>query len=106
MKKVFFAVAAACALAAAPAWAEDAAPAAPAPEAAAATHFTTTESLIGDLLDNEAAKAVLEQHIPELINNPQIDMARAMTLKSIQAYAPDLTDDVLAAIDTDLANVH
>ena|SRR5690349_17268916 len=103
MKRFMFALAAACAFAVAPAMAEDAAPAAP---AAAAAHFTTSGTTIGELLDNEATRAVLQQHVPEMVSNPQIDAARGMTLKDVQPYAPDLTDEKLAAIDADLANVH
>lgn len=104
MKKLMFAVAAVFALSAAPAMAEDAAPAAAAE--AAHAHLNTTDTTIGDLLDNEAARAVLQEHVPDLVGNPQIEMARSMTLKSIQAYAPDLTDEKLAAIDADLAEIH
>jgi para-nitrobenzyl esterase len=102
MKKVIFALAAACTFIAAPALAEDATPTA----AAHAGHFTTADTPIGDLLNNDAAKAVLQAHIPDLVNNPQFEMARPMTLKAIQAYAPTLTDDILASIDADLANIH
>lgn len=30
------------------------------------------ETKLGDLLDNEAAKAVLEKHLPGISNHPQI----------------------------------
>jgi len=81
---------------------------APAADAAAMAHtkaaYTTAETEIGTLLDDPAAKAVLVKHVPEMATNDQIDMARAMTLKDIQQYAPDqVTDAVLAAIDADLA---
>lgn len=101
MKRFVMAFAAACAFMAAPAMAEDAAPA-----AATAAHFTTSSSTIGELLDNEGTRAVLQQHVPEMVSNPQIDAARGMTLRDVQPYAPDLTDEKLAAIDADLANVH
>lgn len=75
--------------------------AAPAPAAGAMTTDTTT---IGDLLDNAEAKAVLQKHLPTVVNSDQIDMARGMTLKDIQTYAPDdVTDAKLAAINHDLA---
>ena len=76
--------------------------AAPAP----AAHYTTTETMLGTLLDDPAAKAVLEKYIPTLIKNEQIDMARGMTLKLLQSYvAESLTDDTLAKIDADLAKL-
>lgn len=84
--------------------AEAAAPA-PAAQAAAPAYSTSTTS-IGDLLDNPATKAVLVKDVPALVSNPQIDMARGMTLKQVQSYAADtLTDEVLAKIDADLARI-
>ncbi len=80
------------------------APAAP-PPAASADHYSTASTPIGTLLDDPAAKAVLVKYIPDTVNNPQIDMARGMTLKDTQQYAPTMTDDVLAKIDTELAKL-
>lgn len=66
----------------------------------------SSDSTVGDLLDNAAAKAILIKHIPSLKDNDQIDMARSMSLRSLQTYAPDkFTDDVLKAIDADLAKL-
>lgn len=102
MKQILIAVAAAAAtLPAAPAIAADAAATAPAKAA-----FSTADTTIGDLLDNAATKAVLEKHVPAMVGNAQIEMARGMTLKQIQAFAGDaLSDDVLAKIDADLAAI-
>ena len=77
--------------------------AASAPSADARAHLSTASTTIGDLLDDPAARAVLALHLPDIAENPQIDMARGMTLKDIQAYAPSVTDEKLAAIDADLA---
>lgn len=98
MKHILIALAAAAAtVTAAPAFAVEA-------PAAAAPALSTTDTTIGDLLDNPPAKAVLAKHIPAMIENSQIDMARSMTLKQIQGFAGDaLTDEVLAKIDVDLA---
>ena len=88
------------ALAAVPAAAQTPAPAA----AEATTTYSSTSTPIGTLLDDAAAKAVLDKNVPGLTTNPQIDMARGMTLKDIQSYAAEqLTDDVLKKIDVDLA---
>jgi hypothetical protein len=66
----------------------------------------SSDSLVGDLLDNPAAKAILIKHVPALKDNDQIDQARPMTLRSLQAYAADtFTDKVLADIDADLATI-
>lgn len=89
-------------LAAAPVAAHAAEPAA----APAATHYTTAETDIGTLLDDPAAKAVLDKNLPGFADNPQIAMARSMTLKAIQAFAGDaLSDAKLAAVDADLAKL-
>lgn len=89
--------------ASAPAFAADTAPAA-APAAKPA--FSTTDSQIGTLIDNPATKAVLMKYMAPLVDSPQIDMARAMTLRQIQTFAPDkITDDLLSKVDADLAAV-
>lgn len=72
--------------------------------AQAAYSSSTTE--IGALLDDPAAKAILEKHVPGMTTNDQVDMARSMTLKDIQQYSPDqITDKVLAELDADLAKL-
>jgi hypothetical protein len=74
--------------------------------AAAATGYNIEDTDIGTLLDDPAAKAVLDKHLPGFTANPQIDMARSMTLKSIQQYAADtVTDKALADIQADLAKL-
>lgn len=86
--------------------ASTAAVAQPAPAAAAADHYTTSTTPIGALLDDPAAKAVLVKYIPDVVSNPQIDMARGMTLKDTQQYAPDMvSDQKLAQIDAELAKL-
>jgi len=58
------------------------------------------------MLDDPAARAVLAKHLPDMVKNPQIDMARGQTLVGIQAYFPALlTDAKLKAIDADLATI-
>jgi len=78
---------------------------APAAAAApAATGYSVEDTEIGTLLDDPAAKALLDKHMPGFSANEQIDMARSMTLKMVQQYAPDtLTDKALADLQVDLA---
>ena len=72
----------------------------------APAHYSTAETEIGTLLDDPAAKALVEKNIPGLTTNDQIDMARGMTLKAIQQYSPDtITDAKLAALDTEFAKL-
>jgi hypothetical protein len=101
MSRHFLAAAAlAIAAVAAPAFAADA------PASAKAAKFNTADSTIGDLLDNPAAKAVLEKHLPQIVSNPQMSMVRALTLKQIQGYAGDaVSDEALAKVDADLAKI-
>jgi hypothetical protein len=79
-------------------------------EAAAAApaqaKYSTSATTIGELLDNAAAKAVIDKHLPGFSGNSQIEMARGMTLSQIQPFASDVvTDAALAKIDADLATV-
>jgi hypothetical protein len=68
--------------------------------------LSTSETNIGDLLDNPATKAIIEAHLPGFSANPQVEMARGMTLKVVQQFAPDqITDERLAKIDADLAKL-
>ncbi|MCE7796323.1 hypothetical protein LWE61_07080 [Sphingobium sufflavum] len=78
--------------------------AAAAPAAAAAYSVGATD--IGTLLDNPATKAVIDKYLPGFSGNPQIDMARSMTLEQVQGFAPDqISADSLAKINADLAKV-
>lgn len=77
----------------------------PAPAATSAA-YSTAETSIGTLIDTPATKAVIDKHLPQFSGNPQIEMARAMTLRQIQGFSADtLTDEVLAKIDADLAKI-
>ena len=76
----------------------------PAPAASAANHYSVAATPMGVLLDDPAAKAVLDKHMPGMSTSPQIGMARGMTLKTMQQYSPaQITDPILTAIDADLA---
>lgn len=77
-----------------------------APAFAADAGYTTADTSIGTLLDDAAAKAIVDKYMPGFSGNPQIDMARGMTLKQIQQFAPDqIKDEILAKIDADLSKL-
>jgi hypothetical protein len=77
---------------------------APAPAAAAAKYSTATTT-IKALLANEATKAVIVKHMPQITEAP-LDMIGDQTLKALQAMAGDmLPDKLLADIDADLAKI-
>jgi para-nitrobenzyl esterase len=73
--------------------------------ALADTAKLTVESTMGDLLDNPGAHAVLAKYLPDVVSSPQIDQGRALTLRSLQQYVPNLTDDMLKQIGEDLSHV-
>ncbi len=80
-----------------------AAPAAPAAAPAAAGGYSVTDTDVGTLIDNPATKAILDKHLPGFSGNDQVAMARSMTLKGLQQYAPDtFTDKTLGEIQADL----
>ncbi len=78
----------------------------PPSSAVAQTHYTTSDTDIGTLLDDPAAHAIVDKYLPGVLSGDQIDMARSMTLKAIQPYSGDrITDKALADIDAELAKL-
>jgi hypothetical protein len=72
--------------------------------AVAAPPLSTATTSIGEILDTPAAKAVVDRHLPSVLTNPQIKMARPLTLKGLQRFPKDsVSDGALAAIDKDFA---
>lgn len=66
--------------------------------------LSTATTTIGEILDNPAAKAVVDKHLPSVFANPRIRMARPLTLKGLQGFAKNaVSDGALAAIDKDFA---
>jgi len=73
---------------------------------AAAAKSYSSQSRIGDLLGSAEATAVLERHFPGMAANPQLAMAKGMTLRAVQAFAPDMfTGEALDAVDAELAQI-
>lgn len=66
----------------------------------ASEHYSVTTTLVGKLLDDPAAAAVVKQYAPTVYANPQFQSdGRAFPLKDIQQYEPDaLSDEVLSKI--------
>ncbi|MBC7700494.1 hypothetical protein [Aquabacterium sp.] len=61
------------------------------------------ESKLGDLLDNETTKAILEKHLPGISTHPQIAMGKGFALSMVAKFSGGLiTDDLLAKVDTEL----
>lgn len=80
-----------------------------APAAAPATprtaqRYSINSTLIGDLMANQATKAVIDRHLPGFSAHPMIGQASGLTLKAVQGFAQGaITDEMLAAIERDLA---
>lgn len=66
----------------------------------------SVQSKLGDLLSNDASKAVLEKHLPGISNHPQIAMARGFTLAAVAPLSGGMiTAEALQKIDTDLSTL-
>ena len=90
----------------APALAAEAA-AAPAKPAAPAAHYSVETTLVGKMLDDPAANAVLKKMIPTVYANEMFStMGRDSTLKSIQQYEPEaLNDENLKKLQAELDKI-
>jgi hypothetical protein len=53
------------------------------------------ESTVRDLLDNDATKAIIEQHLPGITFHPQLDMALATVAKHTDGL---ISEDLLQKI--------
>ncbi len=63
-------------------------------------------STVGELLDNAASCAILDKHVPGMSSNPQIGMARGMSLKMVAGFSGGMiTDEILAAVDAELGKL-
>jgi endoglycosylceramidase len=61
------------------------------------------DSLVGDLLRDPGARAVLQKYLPTLTSSDQIGLASQASLRSMQPYLPDMTDEVMKRIEAELA---
>lgn len=69
-----------------------------------ASSYSSARTQIGTLLDDPAARAVLQKYLPDVVSSQRMDIVRPMTLKVLQEHAGGrVTDAVLAKIDAELA---
>jgi cytochrome P450 len=74
--------------------------------AEAPTRYSTAESKIGALLADPAAKAVIDKYFPDVSTDKRIAMAKSMTFRAVQKFAPDkFTTEALDAADAELAHL-
>lgn len=77
-------------------------PAAPVQEPKKSLNFSVS-SKVGDLMNNPAAKAVIDEFLPEAAGNPQTKMAYGMSLKMLASFpAAKISKALLAEIDARL----
>jgi cytochrome P450 len=68
--------------------------------------YSTSQTKIGDLLANPAARNVLDRHFPGISSDQRIGMAKQMTLRVVQSFAPgQFSDEALDALDAELATL-
>ena len=64
------------------------------------------DSKIGDILANPKGKAVMDKHLPGFSSNPQMAMAKGMSLKMVAPMSGGkITPAILKAIDEELKTV-
>ncbi len=75
-------------------------------QAAQPAHYSVTDTLVGKLIDDPAAAAILQKLIPTVWANPMFqDAGRQLTLKAIQQYETVLTDEKLAEIQAEFDKI-
>jgi para-nitrobenzyl esterase len=84
-------------------------PVLPAPAVAQAPqtlHYSVETTLVGKLIDDPAAAAILQKLIPTIWANAMFQSAgRDLTLKAIQQYEAVLTDEKLADIQAEFDKI-
>ena len=75
--------------------------------AAAAAHYSVETTLVGKLIDDPAAAAILQRLIPTVWGNELFQsQGRELTLKAIQQYEPEaLSDANLAKIQAEFDKI-
>jgi hypothetical protein len=73
---------------------------------AAPTRYSTTDTKLGALLADPAAKAVLDKYFPGVSSDKRISMGKGMTLRAIRKFSPEtFTIEALDAADAELAKL-
>ena len=61
--------------------------------AMAESKYSVETTLIGDLLANDATKAIVLKYMPTLMDSPYLEQVKAMTLRGVSAYPQAGLDD-------------
>lgn len=103
MKLIFAAAATIACFAPAAAFAQTTPAPATAPAAAAKFNLDTP---IEVLAADDKAKAVLMTDVPKLLPHPSYEQFKGMSLRQVQPYSQgELTDEILATVEKDLAAI-
>lgn len=71
-------------------------------EGASVEVYTTGSTLVGVILDDPEARAIVDSYLPEFSEHPDIGQGRGFTLNFMQKFQRDvITDEVLANINAD-----
>jgi para-nitrobenzyl esterase len=75
-------------------------------QAPATTHYSVETTLVGKLIDDPAAAAILQKLIPTVWSNEMFQsLGRDLTLKAIQQYEVVLSDEKLAEIQAEFDKI-
>jgi para-nitrobenzyl esterase len=75
-------------------------------QAAPAAHYSVEETLVGKLIDDPAAAAILQKLIPTVWANELFQtQGRELTLRAIQQFETVLTDAKLAEIQAEFDKI-
>jgi para-nitrobenzyl esterase len=75
-------------------------------QAAQPAHYSVNDTLVGKLIDDPAAAAILQKLIPTVWANEMFQsLGRDLTLKAIQQYEAVLTDAKLAEIQAEFDKI-
>ena len=75
-------------------------------QAAPAAHYSVSETLVGKLIDDPAAAAILQRLIPTVWANDLFQTSgRDLTLNAIQQYETVLSDEKLAEIQAEFDKI-
>lgn len=77
-----------------------------APVPSGGARFSTAATKMSALLADPATKALVDKHFPGISSDKRIGMAKGMTLRAIQKFAPgQFSNEALDALDADLASL-
>lgn len=66
----------------------------------------SSDSKMGEILNDEKGKAILEKHMPGVSNDPRTAMGKGMTLKQIATFIPgQLSPALIQVIDAELKSI-